>query len=107
MHMTPALIAVAFAASAASTSQRTPDDLVDLVGASAATGEVALLSRGFRFVGYSGEEKRRYTWWWNAKLRTCVAVAIIDNHFALITALPAIDCHGKAGVTNVPGMPPR
>jgi hypothetical protein len=104
--MAPVFVAIASVAAIFSeVPQRTPDDLIDLIGLHASVGQVSLLSRGFLFAGYSGETNRRDTYWWQARTRRCVIVAIRDQQFALITIVAASDCQTKPGVRYVPRLP--
>lgn len=88
-------VAIALCCGAAASAQ-TPSDITDLVGARAAGGETALRDRGYTYVRGETGDDRVWTYWWNARARTCVTVATMDGRYSSITTSPAPDCRQTA-----------
>jgi len=81
-------------ASGPAAAQATPPDLRDLVGARAAGGETALMSRGYVNVGGQTGDDRKWTYWWNADRGVCLSVATVNGRYDSIVSTPAPDCRG-------------
>lgn len=96
------LAAVALATSAGA---QTPGDVTDLVGARGAGGESELLRRGYTFVRAETGDDRVWTYWWNARSRTCITIATMNGRYASITTSPAPDCRQQAGGASTLPMP--
>lgn len=81
---------------------QTPSDVADLVGARAAGAETAIQSRGYVFVKTETGDDRKYSYWWNARMRQCVTVATMEGRYASITLSPAPDCkHARAHLGKI------
>jgi hypothetical protein len=78
---------------------QTPSDVADLVGARAAGAETAIQSRGYVFVKTETGDDRKYSYWWNARMRQCVTVATMEGRYASITLSPAPDCKQRSGAS--------
>lgn len=73
-------------------AQSTPDGLRDLVGARGAGGERQLEARGYAHVRTETGSDRKWSYWWNARLRQCISVSTYDGRYAaIVDTLPA-DC---------------
>jgi hypothetical protein len=83
-----------------------PRDLDDLVGARAAGAENAMAARGYVNVGGQTGDDRVWTYWWNARTRTCVTVSTVDGRYDAITPSPAPDCRQPAASTLPADIPP-
>lgn len=95
-----ALTVVSLAAPAAA---QAPNDVADLVGARGAGGESELQRRGYTFVRAETGDDRVWSYWWNARSRTCLTVATMNGRYASITTSPAPDCRQQVGVGS--GVP--
>ena len=89
-------------ASGAAAAQTTPSDVGDLVGARAAGGETALISRGYVNTGGQAGDDRKWTYWWNARRGACLSVATMNGRYDSIVSTPAPDC-GQGGGGGGPG----
>ena len=78
---------------------QTPSDVADLVGARAAGAETAIQSRGYVFVKTETGDDRKYSYWWNARMRQCVTVATMEGRYASITLSPTPDCKQRSGAS--------
>lgn len=77
-----------------------PAQVADLVGARGSGGETALQSRGYTFVRVQDGDDRKWSYWWNASRRECIAVVTMDGRYASITASPAPDCRQRDNGPN-------
>ncbi|MET0372609.1 MAG: hypothetical protein ABW039_14695 [Sphingobium sp.] len=93
------------AAMAVPAAAQAPRDVADLVGARGAGGESELQRRGYAYVRGEKGDDRAWTYWWNARSRTCVTVATMDGRYASITASPAADCRQTAASLAPAPMP--
>jgi hypothetical protein len=91
---------LAFASAAVA---QTPRELQGLVGARAAGAESAMKSRGYVNVRAERSGDRSYTYWWNARSRTCVTIATMNGRYDSITISPEPDCRVEA--TTLPSGP--
>lgn len=71
----------------------TPNDVDDLVGARAGTGDSTLRSRGYVHIQTQKSGDRSYSNWWNASRKTCLNVVTRNGRFDVITDTPAFDCN--------------
>jgi len=77
-------------------SAQTPGTIRDLVGALAAGGETQLEARGWVHIKTDKGDDRAWSYWWQARDRQCISVAVVDGRFDAITSTPAPDCNQSA-----------
>jgi hypothetical protein len=82
-----------------SSATATPAELRDLVGTRASGGEPQLRARGYTALGALKPDERKWSYWWNAPRRQCIAVATVDERYASIISAPVDDCR-KAETAN-------
>ena len=78
-------------------ADQAPVSVRDLVGARGSSGETALETRGFSYIGGGTRDDRKIAYWWNANTRECIRVATFDGRYETITAAPKSDCNQKGG----------
>lgn len=91
------VLAVLFATVAAGS---TPNDVEDLVGARAGTGEAALESRGYVHITTQKGGDRSYSNWWSASRKTCLNVVTRNGRYDAISSVHAVDCHQNASSSD-------
>lgn len=67
-------------------------DLADLVGARAAGAETQMEARGYTASLGSTVRDMKFTFWWNARKRSCVSVSTMDGRYASIQPVPPGNC---------------
>lgn len=72
-----------------------PSDVSDLVGARGSSGESELESRGYVLQDSAQGEDRSYTYWWNARSKSCIRVTTNDGRYSDIRKEDASDCGQK------------
>lgn len=98
-----ALLPVAFGANIIS-AQTTPNNLSDLIGVRASSGESELRSRGYVFVKTSEGSDRKWSNWWNNGRSQCITVATVDGRYDSIVTSPAFDCNRSSGGSSNGGQ---
>jgi hypothetical protein len=73
-------------------AQTAPPDVEDLVGVRASGGEIALLSRDYRFVRAEEREDGKDSFWWNGSREVCVSVTTRNGRYRAIVEQPDADC---------------
>jgi major membrane immunogen (membrane-anchored lipoprotein) len=86
------------AASSSSVSARPANQMTDLVGARASSGESQLEARGFTHITTSeGAYNTKHAYWWNSRDKNCLHVETYDGRYTAITDGTPGDCHQKSG----------
>ena len=81
------------------TAQAETNDLADLVGARASSGELALQSRGYEFIKSQKGDDRVWSYWYQPSTNNCVTVAIYNGRYDAITDSPT-DCGEPSNYRN-------
>jgi hypothetical protein len=85
---------------ASTVSANTPNDVRDLVGASARSGENALRSMGYVHIDTHKSGNRSHGYWWNDRKTRCLNVMTRNGKYETITTTTTGDCnqyqHGAA-----------
>jgi hypothetical protein len=68
-----------------------PNDVKDLVGARASSGDSALNSRGYAHIDTQKYGGGSYSQWWNPSRKNCVSVQTRDGRFPTIRPAPSSD----------------
>lgn len=84
-------VSIALLSSISITTQAASNDLADLVGVRASSGELALQSRGYEFVKSQKGDDRVWSYWYQPSTNSCVTVAVYDGRYDAITDSPT-DC---------------
>lgn len=79
---------------------KSADDLRDLLGARAGSGESELESRGWVSITGHKTGSSSYGYWWNASRKNCVMVKTRDGRFDAISDVTNGDCNQKADNNN-------
>jgi hypothetical protein len=75
----------------------TPNDVRDIVGAHANSGESKLRGAGYTHISTQKGSDRTYSYWWNSRKSRCISVATLDGRYNSIETSPAFDCNQSAG----------
>lgn len=88
------LAAVFFAAvmTVAAFAQYTPNDVSDLIGVRASSGQDSLRDRGYTFVKGNNNNNRSYTYWWNGGRSACIMVTTNDGRYESIVGTNSSEC---------------
>ncbi|MBL8180379.1 MAG: hypothetical protein JNL64_02075 [Blastocatellia bacterium] len=88
------LTAVFFAAvmTVAALAQYAPNDVSDLIGVRASSGENSLRNRGYSYVKGNKNNNRSYTYWWNGGRSACILVTTYDGRYESIVGTNSSEC---------------
>lgn len=77
---------------------RSANQMSDLVGAKASSGEAELETRGFTHIVTSdGANNTRQSYWWNSRDKNCLHVETSEGRYSAITDGTSGDCHQNNG----------
>ncbi|MCB1023739.1 MAG: hypothetical protein KDB79_05085 [Acidobacteria bacterium] len=85
-------------------AQQIPNDLRNLIGIRASSGEMELRNRGFEFIKSTSDTDRSWSNFWHRNRRLCITVVTFGGRYDSITSSPAFDCNqGGTGNAGGPG----
>lgn len=77
---------------------RPANQMTDIVGARASSGESQLEARGFtHIVTNEGEYNTKHSYWWNSRDKNCLHVETYNGQYTAITDATRSDCHQGGG----------
>ncbi|MCH7330628.1 hypothetical protein [Acinetobacter modestus] len=80
-------------------AQAAPNDLKDLVGSRASSGESVLQSKGYKFIKSEKGDDRIWSYWYQASTNNCITVATVNGRYDAITESP-MDCRESPKIHN-------
>ena len=85
------------AAAAVPALARSANQMSDLVGGRASSGESQLEARGFTYITGSTSFDTKHSYWWNGGDKNCLHVETRDGRYAAIRDASKGDCNQKGG----------
>lgn len=73
-------------------AQYAPNDVSDLVGARASSGEDSLRNRGYTYVKGNKSNNRSFTYWWSNSRSACIMVTTYDGRYESIVGTNSSEC---------------
>jgi hypothetical protein len=80
---------------------RKANEMTDLVGARASSGESQMEARGFTFISSSeGDYNTIHSYWWNNRDKNCLHVETYSGRYTAMSDGTNSDCHRSSGSGN-------